>query len=191
MRKVIKYMVKIPNKQLIKKIFAHNLEIRSAIREARMERPRNKISVPNHAFISNPTENQAIKNVTPLGKITCDDGFTVHHPEQWVEIIDKTKELFPKLVRGEEINDKEIQIIVDKWCEEHSMLRLSTYYGINRTTMYDLRERYFEFATALAAQYGLIDMLAEGRRYDRRDETEEKADENKETCTADGSKEME
>lgn len=160
----MRYIVKIPNKQLIKKIFSHNLMIRKAIKEARMERPRNKISVPSHAYISNPTENQAIKNLTPLGKVVCEDGFCVYHPEQWVEIIDKTKELFPKLIRGEEIKDKELQIIVDRWCEEHSMLHLSVYYEINRTTLYDLRERFYEFATALAAQYGLIDMLTEGKR---------------------------
>ena len=160
----MKYIVKIPNKQLIKKIFAHNHMIRKAIKEARMERPKNRISVPSHAFISNPTENQAIKNLTPLGKIVCEDGFSVYRPEKWVEIIDQTKESFPQLVKGKEINDKDMKKIIDRWCEDNSMLHLSVYYAINRTTLYDLRERFYELATALAAQYGLIDMLSDGKK---------------------------
>lgn len=68
-------------------IFYNEAKIRLAVEEMRLDdgRPR----LPSNG-VSNPTQMQAVRNLTPLEKVSLDGLHSVEFPERWLEVIDKT-----------------------------------------------------------------------------------------------------
>lgn len=73
-------------------IFRHEQEIREAVIRAKAVNYGGneavKLIIGNK--ISNPTAEQAIKNLTALAFVVIGSGVTVKQPESWLEVIDKT-----------------------------------------------------------------------------------------------------
>ncbi len=67
-------------------VFYHEHEIRAAVRDARAgSKPQGGIRGKNH--ISNPTEAQAIRNVSPLRSVRV-RGESLEWPEDWLRVVD-------------------------------------------------------------------------------------------------------
>lgn len=68
-------------------IFYNEAKIRLAVEEMRLDdgRPR----LPSNG-VSNPTMMQAVRNLTPLEKVSLDGLHSVEFPERWLEVVDKT-----------------------------------------------------------------------------------------------------
>lgn len=149
-------ILRFPMAKLVIEIFKHEGFIRQRVNELRNDVPKSdRMAIPGHAFISNPTENQAIRNVTPINKIQCDDGFVVRHPEEWIKVIDGVYDF---------CRDEDTLNILKAWLKGHSAIRISMDLGISRTTVYDVRVALQNYAVALAAQFGLIDITVKGAK---------------------------
>lgn len=71
-------------------IFYNEAKIRIAVREMRLDdgQPRlRKVS-----SVSDPTAMQAVKNLTPILKVSLNNEQDVEFPEKWLEVVDKTWE---------------------------------------------------------------------------------------------------
>ncbi|MBR3746244.1 MAG: hypothetical protein IKP64_01900 [Selenomonadaceae bacterium] len=68
-------------------VFYNESKIRLAIAEMRLDDGRPHL--PSNG-ISNPTMMQAIRNLTPLAKVSLGNGHDIEFPERWLEVIDKT-----------------------------------------------------------------------------------------------------
>ena len=67
-------------------VFYHEHDIREAVRDARAgSRPQEGLRGKNH--ISNPTEAQAIRNVSPIRRVKVCGEYLVW-PERWLEVVD-------------------------------------------------------------------------------------------------------
>ena len=152
-----KHILRFPMSKLVVEIFKHEGFIRKRINELRNDTPTsNKTAIKGHAFISNPTEHQALRNITPIGKIQCDDGFVVKQPEKWLKVIDATFDF---------CQDNNSRKILRAWMDGNkSVTRISIDLGISKTSVYDIRVTLQNYAVALAAQYGLIDITAKGKK---------------------------
>lgn len=140
--------IKIPYWKLIKNIVRHEQMLKRAIWERRHDHAPSKVSVPAHAFISNPTENQALQNISSLRKVTCDDGFTLKEPEKWLEVLVKAYDIFPP---------KAIEVI-RSWADGWTATRITCEYPIGRTTFYDLQHKFLFIVLMVASKYGLVDV---------------------------------
>ena len=69
-------------------IFYNEAKIRLAVEEMRLDDGRPHLR--NTGRVSNPTEAQAVRNLTPLDKVSLDGLHTVEFPERWLEVVDKT-----------------------------------------------------------------------------------------------------
>lgn len=142
--------LKFPKQGLISEVFHHEDAIRAAIQEARMDKPAPKVTIKGHAFISNPTENKAIRNLTPLRQIECRDGFWLNNPERWLDVIEHTYKFCP---------DASSKKAFRMWADGYNVTQISMRVGMSQTAFYDMRMRLQDYATALAAQYGLIKIV--------------------------------
>ena len=72
-------------------IFYHEAELREAILQVRLDSGHNGAfkTVSNNAM-TDPTANQAVKNLMPLPVVEIRGGHTVKRPESWLIVIEKT-----------------------------------------------------------------------------------------------------
>lgn len=68
-------------------VFYNEAAIRKAVAEVRMDDGRPRL---RSAQLSDPTATQAIRNLTPILKVTIAGEQSVEYPERWLEVIDKT-----------------------------------------------------------------------------------------------------
>ena len=73
-------------------IFYHEAEIREAVQQARLSSSRAGLVCvsSNSSNISDPTALRAVRNLTRLKSVVIKSGVLIEHPEQWLEVIDKT-----------------------------------------------------------------------------------------------------
>ena len=72
-------------------IFHHEAELREAILQLRLDSGHsNAIKIVNGNGMTDPTANQAVKNLTPLPFVEIRGGHTIKKPESWLIVIDKT-----------------------------------------------------------------------------------------------------
>ena len=74
----------------IETIFYNEKQIRRAVMEARQDKGGFTGGTGGHAFISDPTANQAIRNVEEIKKVVIDQETIIHYPERWLKVIDAT-----------------------------------------------------------------------------------------------------
>lgn len=72
-------------------IFYHEQEIKEAVLQARLDSGHTgTVKIVNGNGMTDPTANQAIKNLTLLPFVIIQGGHTVKKPESWLVVIDKT-----------------------------------------------------------------------------------------------------
>ena len=69
-------------------IFYNEAKIRHAVAEMRLDDGRPRLRNVNG--LSNPTATQAVRNLTPLAKVSLDGVHEVEFLERWLEVVDKT-----------------------------------------------------------------------------------------------------
>ena len=69
-------------------IFYNEAKIRHAVAEMRLDDGRPRLHNVNG--LSNPTATQALRNLTPIAKVSLDGRHEVEFPERWLEVVDKT-----------------------------------------------------------------------------------------------------
>lgn len=130
-------------------MFYHEADIKKAVRERRMDSGHTgKATAGKSGYISDPTAQEAIRNVTPIKSIWVKDT-KVLHPEKWLYVIRATYEhldnIQSKVARsryhGENYQDTCIKLCISS----------STYARIMAETRM--------YAAACAAQFGLVKIV--------------------------------
>ena len=127
-------------------IFYNESKIRLAVEEMRLDdgRPR----LPSNG-ISNPTMMQAVRNLTPLEKVSLDGVHSVEFPERWLEVVDKTWSW------AKTQNDCRAEVARRRYAKEDYRITCREL-GVSNST----RRRLFDFVRMYAAlhavQLGLI-----------------------------------
>lgn len=127
-------------------VFYNESKIRLAVTEMRLDdgRPR----LPSNG-VSNPTQLQAIRNLTPLEKVSLDGLHAVEFPERWLEVVDKTWSW------AKSQPDCRAEVARRRYAKEDYRITCREL-GISNTT----RRRLFDFVRMYAAlqavQLGLI-----------------------------------
>lgn len=127
-------------------VFYNESKIRLAVEEMRLDdgRPR----LPSNG-VSNPTQLQAIRNLTPLEKVSLDGLHAVEFPERWLEVVDKTWSW------AKSQPDCRAEVARRRYAKEDYRITCREL-GISNTT----RRRLFDFVRMYAAlqavQLGLI-----------------------------------
>lgn len=128
-------------------VFYHEHEIREAVRDARASSTPQQGGFRGKNHISNPTEAQALRNVTPIKQVrVC--GEDLVWPENWLKVIDA----------------------VYLWCDDnHRSVARNRYSGedyrqtcdrlhISDKTYYNLLNDVRNYAAVCAAQFGVIEV---------------------------------
>ena len=71
-------------------IFYNEEKIRLAVREMRLDDGQPRLRKAND--VSDPTATQAVKNLTPILKVSLNNEQDVEYPERWLEVVDRTWE---------------------------------------------------------------------------------------------------
>lgn len=128
-------------------VFYHEHEIREAVRDARASSTPQQNGFRGKNHISNPTEAQALRNVTLLKQIKVCGRYLVY-PEKWLKVIDA----------------------VYLWCDDdHRTVARDRYSGedyrqtcakltIAEATYYNLLNEVRQYAALCAAQFGVIEV---------------------------------
>ncbi len=125
-------------------VFYHEHEIREAVRDARAgSKPQGGFRGKNH--ISNPTEAQAIRNVSPLKQAkVC--GEYLAWPEKWLEVIDAVY-LW--------CDDNHRSVARDRYSKKDYRQTCDRLH-ISDKTYYNLLNEVRQYAAVCAAQFGVI-----------------------------------
>lgn len=130
-------------------IFYHEKKIREAVTEARLGEHKTAFSIARENFLSDPTAQRAIKNLTPLKVVKLFDGTIIKNPESWLEVIDKTYKYCQKQ------NDCRYEVARRRYSNE-DYRKTCIDLNISNTTRRRLLEMVQMYATLLAVQAGLI-----------------------------------
>ena len=99
-------------------------------------------------FVSDPTQSEAIKNLTPLRTITVNN-YTVKRPEQWIEAINK--------VMGGLSREEQKFVEVSFW-KAHSWRYAIDELHMDKDTFYRRRDRIVTLFAIEASSRGLISL---------------------------------
>lgn len=145
-------MARLCGRDCIKEIdfaFFAEREIQAAITDARNRPSGPKGGAGGNAFISDPTANNAIRNITELRSVHLRNGRDLKQPEKWLHVIDRTYAACDKLklevakrhYRGEHYG---------RTCRELAITQSTYSYLLNDVRL---------FAIMCAVQEGLIRVM--------------------------------
>ena len=97
--------------------------------------------------ISSPTENRAMKDISPVPLITTRDGFIVRKPEKWLDVIHKT-------VKAHSNSDGEN--VIRMWLAGDDVGEVMAKSGMSKAAYYAFRKDVVNYAICLAVQENLI-----------------------------------
>ena len=97
--------------------------------------------------ISSPTENRAMKDISPVPLITTRDGFIVRKPEKWLDVIHKT-------VKAHSNSDGEN--VIRMWLAGDDVNEVMEKSGMSKAAYYSFRKDVVNYAICLAVQENLI-----------------------------------
>ena len=81
--------------KFVGKILSNQHSIERAVKEARLQ-PGGHSGGGGHAFVSDPTAQQAVRLATELKAVTLDDGWTLRWPERLLKVVKSADEMrFP------------------------------------------------------------------------------------------------
>ena len=142
--------VKLPGTKYVFGIFKRYMAIIKAISEYRndTEGGNGGVNVAvRSGKISSPTENRAMKDISPVPLITTRDGFIVRKPEKWLDVIHKT-------VRAHSNSDGEN--VIRMWLAGDDVGEVMAKSGMSKAAYYSFRKDVVNYAICLAVQENLI-----------------------------------
>lgn len=158
--------------RLVEKMFYYYNKIKKAVAETRAEQSyiqggKTGGGSSTHAFISDPTANNGIRLATKLNVVIIDADTlsedTIHRPEDWIEIIERTLDHFS-------YEEDIIRVLKDRFFYNKSMYRTcdeineekNKLYGtvdaiyMNKDKYYRAKDLGIRYARDCAIQLGLI-----------------------------------
>lgn len=102
-----------------------------------------------HAFVSDPTAQQAVTASIPLRSVTLDNGYVVREPEKWLGIIHYLYEHFPAADAS----------AMRYFYDGHSAVETSVRREISERSVYNIRDDFKAMGVELACQYGLVSVV--------------------------------
>ena len=142
--------VKLPGTKYVFGVFKRYMAIIKAISEYRndTEGGNGGVNVAvRSGKISSPTENRAMKDISPVPLITTRDGFIVRKPEKWLDVIHKT-------VRPHSNSDGEN--VIRMWLAGDDVNEVMEKSGMSKAAYYSFRKDVVNYAICLAVQENLI-----------------------------------
>lgn len=142
--------VKLPGTKYVFGVFKRYMAIIKAISEYRndTEGGNGGVNVAvKSGKISSPTENRAMKDISPVPLITTRDGFIVRKPEKWLDVIHKT-------VRAHSNSDGEN--VIRMWLAGDDVNEVMAKSGMSKAAYYAFRKDVVNYAICLAVQENLI-----------------------------------
>ena len=142
--------VKLPGTKYVFGVFKRYMAIIKAISEYRndTEGGNGGVNVAvKSGKISSPTENRAMKDISPVPLITTRDGFIVRKPEKWLDVIHKT-------VRAHSNSDGEN--VIRMWLAGDDVNEVMAKSGMSKAAYYSFRKDVVNYAICLAVQENLI-----------------------------------
>lgn len=137
----------------VERYFWDRKQIQKAVDEEREQRTARKghTGGGGHAFISNPTETAALKNIEPVRMISFGYGpyqSIIMNPELWLEVVAETYKIHENQLAG--------KVMYQKYEERKPMKIIAELTGVNRDTCYEFRKEFLRDAVYLASKKGLI-----------------------------------
>lgn len=142
--------VKLPGTKYVFGVFKRYMAIIKAISEYRndTEGGNGGVNVAvKSGKISSPTENRAMKDISPVPLITTRDGFIVRKPEKWLDVIHKT-------VKAHSNSDGEN--VIRMWLAGDDVGEVMAKSGMSKAAYYAFRKDVVNYAICLAVQEKLI-----------------------------------
>ena len=142
--------VKLPGTKYVFGVFKRYMAILKAISEYRndTEGGNGGVNVAvKSGKISSPTENRAMKDISPVPLITTRDGFIVRKPEKWLDVIHKT-------VKAHSNSDGEN--VIRMWLAGDDVGEVMAKSGMSKAAYYAFRKDVVNYAICLAVQENLI-----------------------------------
>ena len=142
--------VKLPGTKYVFGVFKRYMAIIKAISEYRndTEGGNGGVNVAvKSGKISSPTENRAMKDISPVPLITSRDGFIVRKPEKWLDVIHKT-------VKAHSNSDGENVIRMCLAGDDVGEVMAKS--GMSKAAYYAFRKDVVNYAICLAVQENLI-----------------------------------
>ena len=142
--------VKLPGTKYVFGVFKRYMAIIKAISEYRNDTEGGNGGVNiavKSGKISSPTENRAMKDISPVPLITTRDGFIVRKPEKWLDVIHKT-------VRAHSNSDGEN--VIRMWLAGDDVGEVMAKSGMSKAAYYAFRKDVVNYAICLAVQENLI-----------------------------------
>ena len=144
--------VKLPGTKYVFGVFKRYMAIIKAISEYRndTEGGNGGVNVAvKSGKISSPTENRAMKDISPVPLITTRDGFIVRKPEKWLDVIHKT-------VKAHSNSDGEN--VIRMWLAGDDVNEVMEKSGMSKAAYYSFRKDVVNYAICLAVQENLIEV---------------------------------
>lgn len=137
----------------VERYFWDRKQIQKAVDEEKEQRTARKEHTGGggHAFISNPTETVALKNVEPVRMISFGYGpyqSIIMNPELWLEVVAETYKIHENQLTG--------KVMYQKYEKRKPMKIIAELNGVNRDTCYEFRKEFLRDAVGLALKKGLI-----------------------------------
>ena len=107
-----------------------------------------------HAFVSDPTAQQAVTASIPLRSVTLDNGYVVREPEKWLGIIHYLYEHFPAADAS----------AMRYFYDGHSAVETSVRREISERSVYNIRDDFKARGVELACQYGLVSVVEKKKK---------------------------
>ena len=142
--------VKLPGTKYVFGVFKRYMAIIKAISEYRNDTEGGNGGVNiavKSGKISSPTENRAMKDISPVPLITTRDGFIVRKPEKWLDVIHKT-------VKAHSNSDGEN--VIRMWLAGDDVNEVMAKSGMSKAAYYSFRKDVVNYAICLAVQEKLI-----------------------------------
>ena len=137
--------------QRVETMLRNQIAIERAVAEARAEQRsgRSGGGSSGHAFVSDPTAQQAVTASIPLRSVTLDNGYVVREPEKWLGIIHYLYEHFPAADAS----------TMRYFYDGHSAVETSMRREISERSVYNIRDDFKAMGVELACQYGLVSVV--------------------------------
>ena len=142
--------VKLPGTKYVFGVFKRYMAIIKAISEYRNDTEGGNGGVNiavKSGKITSPTENRAMKDISPVPLITTRDGFIVRKPEKWLDVIHKT-------VKAHSNSDGEN--VIRMWLAGDDVNEVMEKSGMSKAAYYSFRKDVVNYAICLAVQENLI-----------------------------------
>ena len=137
--------------QRVETMLRNQTAIERAVAEARAEQRsgRSGGGSSGHAFVSDPTAQQAVTASIPLRSVTLDNGYVVRDPERWLGIVHYLYTHFPAADAA----------AMRFFYSGHSAVETAVKREISERSVYNIREDFRAMGVELACQYGMVNVV--------------------------------